>query len=205
MPFVTMIAGPNGSGKSTLIASLLESGVDLGEYLNADDIARDMVVLGEPSRTSPALGSAAISQAAQVEVRDRRDRAMAERRDHSFETVMSHPSHIAYLADARAAGFTVVLYFVATDDPRINVGRVANRVARGGHAVPADRIVARYHRCLANLPAASAVADGGGIFDNGNPADPLRLLARIEKGSVVPFAPPADYPLWWQDALDNLR
>jgi predicted ABC-type ATPase len=34
---------------------------------------------------------------------------------------------------------------VATDDPAINVSRVANRVALEGHPVPVDKIVSRYH------------------------------------------------------------
>ena len=39
MPFVRMIAGPNGSGKSTLTRRMLADGIDLGFYINPDDIA----------------------------------------------------------------------------------------------------------------------------------------------------------------------
>jgi predicted ABC-type ATPase len=38
-PFVVIIAGPNGSGKSTLTKTLMEAGVDFGEYINPDEIA----------------------------------------------------------------------------------------------------------------------------------------------------------------------
>lgn len=37
-----MIAGPTGSGKSILKAKLEAAGVDFGEYLDADDIARTL-------------------------------------------------------------------------------------------------------------------------------------------------------------------
>ena len=37
-----MIAGPNGSGKSTLI-ELLRKSVDLGVYVNADDIEANLL------------------------------------------------------------------------------------------------------------------------------------------------------------------
>jgi predicted ABC-type ATPase len=33
-----MIAGPNGSGKSTLTRELVARGVELGRYINADEI-----------------------------------------------------------------------------------------------------------------------------------------------------------------------
>ena len=198
MPFVTMIAGPNGSGKSTLIARLRENGIDLGEHLNADDIARDLL-----QAASTGLNANEISLAAQVEVRERRTAALAEKRDHSFETVMSHTSHIDYLSDARATGFTVLLYFVATEDSRINQGRVRNRVLHGGHDVPSDRIIARYHRCLANLPAAIAVANGGVIFDNSDDAAPLRPLAEIEQGSLRSLTGTGVVPAWWRNTLAN--
>ncbi|HEX3674131.1 MAG TPA: AAA family ATPase [Rhizomicrobium sp.] len=38
-PVLLMIAGPNGSGKTTLSRQLLADGVDLGVYINPDDIA----------------------------------------------------------------------------------------------------------------------------------------------------------------------
>jgi predicted ABC-type ATPase len=61
---------------------------------------------------------------------------------------MSHPSKVALLARAQMAGYRTYLYFIATDDPAINISRVRNRVKLGGHAVPEDRIVQRYHRSL---------------------------------------------------------
>jgi predicted ABC-type ATPase len=36
---MTMVAGPNGSGKTTLTRHLAARGIDLGIYINADDIA----------------------------------------------------------------------------------------------------------------------------------------------------------------------
>jgi len=46
----------------------------------------------------------------------------------SFETVMSSPDKVQLLADARAIGYRTYLYFVAKEDPIINVRRVRNRV-----------------------------------------------------------------------------
>ena len=52
---------------------------------------------------------------------------------------------------ARSMGFRTYLYFVATDDAAINADRVARRHAQGGHAVPAEKIVQRYGRSIANV------------------------------------------------------
>ena len=185
-----MIAGPNGSGKSTLIERLGESGVAFGEYLNADDIARHLQ--GTPQETSVA---------AQIEVRRRRQQALDERRDHTFETVLSHPSHLDHLRLARQAGFDVVVYFVATDDPFINIGRVANRVAHGGHDVPAERIEARYHRSLANLKLALAFAHEAVVFDNSLPGSPMQALAKFSDGRMERLVEDARAPVWWREFL----
>lgn len=75
---------------------------------------------------------------AQRQVQEAREAALASRRDYSFETVMSHPSHIDHLRRARAAGYTVTLIYVALDNPLINLDQVRNRVADGGHDVPPD-------------------------------------------------------------------
>ena len=166
MPVLTVNAGPNGSGKSTLTAMLEAEGVEFGEYLNADNIAREF---GEVTEF--------VSRKAQQIVRDMRKDALTEGRDHSFETVMSHTSHIDHMAEAKRHGFEVQLHFVATDDPVINLDRVANRVQRGGHSVPEDRVIARYERCLENLPAAFAGADSARIYDNSTADSPMRLLA----------------------------
>jgi predicted ABC-type ATPase len=151
-----MIAGPNGSGKSTLTDQLLARGVDLGRYINADLI--DASLEGPPgeerSRRAQALADGA------------RRECLDEGISFAFETVMSHPSKIEVLREARRRGYAVVIFFVALESPKLNVERVRQRVALGGHPVPEDRIVARYERCLALLPEALRECDRAVLFDN---------------------------------------
>ncbi len=59
-----------------------------------------------------------------------------------------------------------MLQFVALDDPELNVARVDQRVAQGGHPVLKDRIIARYYRALALLPSAIATSDRTVLYDN---------------------------------------
>ena len=171
---LTVIAGPNGSGKSTLITELCRQGVEIGSYFNADDIAKDL----SGTRID-------VAREAQEIVRAGRAQAMANGVSHSFETVMSHISHVEYMRAARAKGFEVRLFFVATDKPEINLQRVSNRVDHGGHDVPKDRIVSRYYRCLENLPAAITAANHSLIFDNSQAGQPHRLLAEISNNGLT--------------------
>jgi predicted ABC-type ATPase len=84
----------------------------------------------------------------------------------TFETVMSHPGKVEVLKNAREAGYRTYLYYVATDDPEINISRVANRVGLGGHAVPENKIGERYYKSLGLLMEAIRNTNRAYIFDN---------------------------------------
>ncbi len=105
---------------------------------------------------------------------------LAAKASFSFETVMSAPDKVALLKAAQASGYRTYLYFVATDDPAINVSRVRQRVRAGGHDVPADKIVARYYRSLELLPDAIRGTDRAYLFDN--TASALVWLAEVTSG-----------------------
>ena len=184
-----MVAGPNGSGKSTLIAALRSDqvvGLHLpATYVNADDLQRQQ---GLDDRSAQRLAARLRAQ------------AIAARRDLMFETVMSHPSKLAELQAARAAGYTVHLHFVATRDPAINVARVALRVAAGGHDVPHARIVQRHGRTLALAASAVALADEAYVYDSSSPAQGLQLQAQLVGQRLAAFDPQAE-PAWWVGRL----
>jgi len=93
----------------------------------------------------------------------------------SQETVFSHPSKVAALAAARAEGFRTYLYFVATEVPEINLGRVETRVGLGGHAVPTEKIVSRHALSLAQVPVALPHLSRAFFFDNSEAT--MRYLA----------------------------
>jgi predicted ABC-type ATPase len=187
-----MIAGPNGSGKTTLTDYLRSSGVDFGNYINADEIARTL-----------AGGYDRRVRRAQSIADEERGYCVSNRLSFSFETVMSHPSKIEVLQNAKAKGFEVSLYFVCTESVDLNVARVAQRVELGGHAVPEEKIRERYERALALLPAAAEVANHVVLFDNsfgrapGQPAV-LRPFCQQANGKLT-LQPPI--PRWAQSAL----
>jgi predicted ABC-type ATPase len=85
----------------------------------------------------------------------------------SFETVFSHPSKLDLMKAAKADGYKVYLYFVATESPEINVSRIKEvRVKQGGHDVPDEKIRSRYHRTLKLMYDAAELAYQAYFFDN---------------------------------------
>ena len=195
-PALLVVAGPNGSGKTTLTDGLRKRGYDFGEYINPDDIAREL--------SGPY--DFRVRQA-QLIADERRDACVAERRNFSFETVMSHPSKIELMKRAREADFDVLLFFVCTESPRINVARVNQRVQLGGHDVPPDKIRTRYERTLSLLAPALRYAHRTKLFDNSSISNPMQRVLELrtgEAGDPVITWRSDDLPNWVVRALSPL-
>lgn len=79
--------------------------------------------------------------------------------------MFSHESKLALIQEAQAKGFFVML-LVVVDQPERLLARVAQRVTEGGHAVPPERILARYPRTLAHLTQAVRLADAAILYDS---------------------------------------
>lgn len=107
---------------------------------------------------------------------------LSERRTFAVETTFSGNRELALMRDAKTAGYKVNLVFICTNTPRISIGRIANRVADGGHYVPGSDVMRRYQRSLANLPEGLTLADRAWLLDNSQPR--MRLIASLEQGMV---------------------
>lgn len=112
---------------------------------------------------------------------------------------MSSPEKVAFLCSAKQAGYRTYLYFVATEDPDINISRVEHRVRTGGHSVPKDKITSRYHRSLELLNAAVACSDRAYVFDNS--CDDGRVwVAEVTDGNELTMKTD-QMPYWFKAAL----
>lgn len=158
-PVFYLLAGPNGAGKSTLYESAVATGLlpAQAEFVNAD------------AHELQHLGHVADARERSLQARSWADarRAACLKQGATFvsETVFSHPSKLALMQQARDAGFAVVLLVVCVSEPHQLLARVAQRVAEGGHAVPVDRILARYPRALFHLRLALPLADLALLYD----------------------------------------
>lgn len=132
-----------------------------------------------------------------------RDRLLKLGRKMTFETVFSHPSKLEFMREAIEQGYRVYLYFVATEDPSINVYRVKEvRVKEQGHDVPEDKIRSRYHRCLDLLFDASQLAYRCYYFDNSAEGSDFSLFANFkldkEKNKVWDLKEVSKVPDWFR-------
>lgn len=113
----------------------------------------------------------------------------------SFETVFSHPAKIEILKRAQALGFRTYMYFIATEDPQINLSRIRSRFKLGGHDVPADKTVARYYRCLEQVKYALPHLNRAYFFDNSTDRSVFFAEYGSDKGFQL-FA--EDIPDWFR-------
>lgn len=169
VPTCTILAGPNGAGKSTIVQELALA----GEVVNADEYARRLSP-HNPEAVSATAGRAVLLRLAEL---------ISDRQSFNYETTLSSRQSVDLMALARKAGFRVDLVFVVLRFPELHIARVRTRVASGGHDIPAETILRRYDRSLANLPAAIKLADEAIIYDNtaGRPVS----LCRLAKRSIV--------------------
>jgi len=179
---MTIFAGPNGSGKSTLTRTIIQQGYDLGRYINADDIASQLFASARVDDVS--VKRVSFEYPAFHEAQRLRQECLRNRIDFSFETVFSHESKIDLIREAKAAGYTVRLYFVSTENSLLNVARVAKRVAEGGHPVPVEKIIERYRRTMGFLAPACMLVDEAALFDNSGSA--MRAVAHLKRDGAAP-------------------
>lgn len=190
-----MIAGPNGSGKTTITKRLREERWSEGvEYLNPDEVAQDR--FGDWNSPQAVLDAARWTDA-------RREELLALGQGIAFETVFSTPSKVEFLARARASGYFLRVFFIGTQDPRINAARVAGRVMAGGHTVPIDKIVSRYVRSMANLSAAILLANRVYVYDNSVDNVEAQLCVRTHGGLLRKIY--GELPEWVSDAVRDLE
>lgn len=183
-PVWIIVAGPNGAGKTTVAGD--GPGGILREFdpdgailrLNADERARAFESEGAAPSDATNL------RAAQAVDNDLCD-AIDAGRSVAVETVLSSDKYRPLVARAKARGFTIVLVYIVLRTPQLSALRVARRVARGGHDVPADRIERRWRASLANLEWFGLRADHVYVLDNSGRA-PALLFSRTAHGIETP-------------------
>jgi predicted ABC-type ATPase len=190
-PILILLAGPNGAGKSTF-QNLHFADLDL-PFVNSDLIARRE--FGEEAEERPFT-------AAKV-ARSERTAFFETRQSFITETVLASTAGGVrrLLDDARAAGFRIEAHYIGLWPPELAINRVTSRVAAGGHDIPDEIILKRWHRSLANVLLLLELADSLMIYDNSDTRARHRHVARFESGQLVncvknlpPWAETLDLP-----------
>ena len=135
-----IIAGCNGAGKTTAAYNILPE-IQCKEFVNADEIARGL---------SPLNVEGVAIQAGRLMLK-RIDELLNEGVTFAIETTLSTRSYVKLVTKAQQRGYEVHLLFCWLNSPDVAKLRVEQRVANGGHGIPADTIERRYWRGIRNF------------------------------------------------------
>jgi predicted ABC-type ATPase len=188
-PILWILAGPNGAGKSTLYEFWVKPRTD-AEFVNADLLAT--AHFGHPASTE------AESLWGQQAAEARRQALLQAGANLVVESTFSHPSKLDLIANARAANYAVHVLHLSVDDVGILIARVSNRVRKGGHPVPEERIRRRFVRNQPIIREAVRQSHKGWIFDSSVRNAPPRICATFTNGTGTAELDPLPA---WVDAL----
>ena len=136
-----IIAGCNGAGKTTASYTVLPEILECREFVNADEIAKGLSPFN-PSSVAIEAGRLMLKRIGEL---------LSAGVSFSVETTLSTRSYINLIQQAQNQGYSVSLIYFWLNSPELAIERVKQRVANGGHDVPAPIIRRRYRSGLENF------------------------------------------------------
>jgi predicted ABC-type ATPase len=161
-PVIAVLAGVNGAGKSSVGGAMLaEHGAD---WYNPDTFARQLMADADMDQETANAHAWHYG-------RRRLEAAIANGTDFAFETTLGGNTIPALIERAADTHF-IDMIFCGLFSPELHLRRVALRVSGGGHAIPEDRIRARWISSHANLIRLLPRLSRLQVFDNSAEAAP---------------------------------
>lgn len=191
-PELIIFAGPNGSGKSSFKKQLESEAYKFPPvYINADDIK---------------LEYSCTDQEAADRADQLRLQCLQSGRPFTIETLLSTTQNTFLMKQALQAGYEILLYYVLTISPIINVHRVHNRRDKGGHFIEDDKVTERYHRSIHLLPEALYYTNRAKIYDNSSTETALIYEKHFIRFKNQPLEVPliANNELWSIEKIKEL-
>ena len=178
-PTLWIIAGANGSGKSTAYERVTIDAPSGGIwFINPDALAKTIA----EHEQLPLTPDANLESVRRIETW-----LYASVNAHQtvgVETVMATAKYRALVDRAHEQGYRVRLIYVFLRNADINVARVRDRVANGGHDVPEASIRGRRERSFQQLSWFFEHADQVDIFDN-SAAEPRLVVRKAEEKITI--------------------
>lgn len=148
MPELLMICGPNGAGKSTFTRSLA--------FLQ-NIICIDPDAISATGLSPLAAGKASATMAKTL---------LSQKVSFARESTLTSHFDFYLMQEAKKQGYTIRLVYIKLASAEVALSRVKSRASKGGHDVPPEDVVRRFHRSLSNLPKAIELADTFNLLDN---------------------------------------
>ena len=154
---IYIIAGPNGSGKTTFAKEFLPDYAKCPHFVNADLIAQGL------SPFSPQIAAMKAGRLVLEQLRELANKNL----DFAFETTLAGRTYVNYLKEMRRRGYRIHLFFLWIPSEKLALQRIKDRVAEGGHDVPAADVRRRFARSMRNfLQLYRPLLNSWMLFDN---------------------------------------
>ncbi|MDG2515079.1 AAA family ATPase [Sphingobium yanoikuyae] len=175
-PRLWIVAGPNGSGKSTAYGRNDLVGFDGSVWIINPDLLTARL---QKTEKLPLLDA---NLAAVQRIGTWLDASIRVHQTIGVETVLSSGKYRRLVELARSHDFEIHLIYVFLDSVEKQLKRIKQRVAKGGHDVPADKVRSRRERSFEQLSCFFYQADRAWVYDNSGAE--LELVAQKGDGKV---------------------
>ncbi len=183
MKLYTIIGGVNGCGKSSLTGALKAERSDLGLLIDVDKLAAQ---LGSPVEG----GKAAVRKI---------DECLEKGISFTQETTLSGARTERTIRRAKERGYTIRLYYIGLDTMEESLGRIRNRVAKGGHDIPREDVERRFSTRFADVLRVLPYCDEARFFDNDNG---FVEVAEYRNGELIPRV--SNPPRWLLELMERV-
>ena len=183
MQIYTIIGGVNGCGKSSLTGALKAERSDLGLLIDVDKLAAQL--------HSPVEGGKAAVR--------KIDECLEKGISFTQETTLSGARTERTIRRAKERGYTIRLYYIGLDTLEESLGRIRNRVAKGGHDIPREDVERRFQSRFADVLRVLPYCDEARFFDNDNG---FVEVAEYRNGELIPRV--SNPPRWLRELRDNM-
>ena len=183
MKLYTIIGGVNGCGKSSLTGALKAERSDLGLLIDVDKLAAQ---LGSPVEG----GKAAVRKI---------DECLEKGISFTQETTLSGARTERTIRRAKERGYTIRLYYIGLDTMEESLGRIANRVAKGGHDIPKEDVEHRFQSRFTDVLRVLPYCDEARFFDNDNG---FVEVAEYRNGELIPRV--SNPPRWLLELMERV-
>ena len=184
MKLYTIIGGVNGCGKSSLTGALKAERSDLGLIIDVDKLAAQ---LGSPVEG----GKAAVRKI---------DECLEKGISFTQETTLSGARTERTIRRAKERGYTIRLYYIGLDTMEESLGRIANRVAKGGHDIPREDVERRFQSRFTDVLRVLPYCDEARFFDNDNG---FVEVAEYRNGELIPRV--STPPRWLLELMERVE
>lgn len=174
MKIFTIIGGVNGTGKSSLTGVLRTEKKDLGMVVDVDRL----IIKFNGNRLEGG------KQAAKMI-----DNCLKHGLSFSQETTLSGRRTIKTANRARECGYFIRLYYVGLDSLEESLYRIQSRVKKGGHDIPEEDVLRRYHTRYKDIQQILPYCDEAVFYDNNNGFASVGEYLNgelIQKGKTIP-------------------